>query len=441
MRSPAESRTARVALEWVLRAVALAALLALLWRATRPPIAASRVRTVAPATIDRWRDSTVAGDTLRLVLDGAPAAAARDQIAALAGAGRTVQWSDDGVPALAATVEPPRAPDGAPTLLAVAPAGGAVALGDEAGTLDSVRATARAAALAIPGAGRGLRARTGATEARAAVRESVEVRRVLVLGRAGWEAKFTIAALEEAGWRVDAEVGVAPGARVVQAMGDGAAAPLPDTARHAAVVLLDSSAASPASRAAAIVAYVRAGGGAVLAGDAALAPALAALRAGAAGVRRPGEAGALAASDPRRGLPWRGVATGPDMVPLERRGGLVAAGARRIGAGRVVQLGYEDSWRWRMEGDDPAPAEHRRWWSAVVASVARAPVVARHATAPGAVDPAPRAALVAALGPPVAATAALPPARGARLPDSLLLAAALLALLGEWASRRLRGAP
>jgi hypothetical protein len=111
----------------------------------------------------------------------------------------------------------------------------------------------------------------------------------------------------------------------------------------------------------------------------------------------------------------------------------------------VLQLGYEDSWRWRLEGDDAAPAAHRRWWSAVVGSVAHAPVVARRPVAAGALrtrlDPAPRAALVRALGPATAGERGGPTvARGGRVPDSLLLVVALLALLLEWSSRRLRGA-
>jgi hypothetical protein len=39
-----------------------------------------------------------------------------------------------------------------------------------------------------------------------------------------------------------------------------------------------------------------------------------------------------------------------DAVPVEKRAGVVAVTARRTSAGRALQLGYEDTWRWRMGG-------------------------------------------------------------------------------------------
>lgn len=430
-------------LEWALRAVALVSLALLLWRALRPPADGATARTLRPrlTTLATVRDSARVGDTLALEIAGALPAVERDALSALVAAGRVVRWHDAGVPAIAAMVDAPRMPDGVPRLVALAAENAPVVLGDAGGTLDSMRVTAGGGVvLAVPGAGRALAARVGGATARASLRESLAVRRVLVLGRAGWEAKFTIAALEEAGWIVDAALDVAPATRVTQ--GEGRVTLAPDTARHAAVVVLDS--ATAAARGAGLLRYVRAGGGLVLAGDAAAAASVAELRAGKAGARAAGEAGALAASQPRRGLPLRAVAAAGDAIVLERRGALVAAAARRVGTGRVLQLGYEDTWRWRMEGDDTAPAAHRRWWSAVVGSVAYAPVVAR--LAPSAddtttLDPAPRAALVAALGAPQLGVApAAPPARSSPWPDSFLFAAAVAALLLEWSSRRLRGA-
>jgi len=144
---------------------------------------------------------------------------------------------------------------------------------------------------------------------------------------------------------------------------------------------------------------------------------------------------------PRAGLgAWTVRAPAPTAVALERRGDAVVAAARRVGPGRVVQLGYDETWRWRMEGADGAADEHRRWWSAVVASVAHAPAALAPA-APDTTDPAPRAALVEALGAPAPSASARAPAAPRReRPDSLFLAAACTALLAEWASRRLRGA-
>src|SRR5205809_137868 len=44
-----------------------------------------------------------------------------------------------------------------------------------------------------------------------------------------------------------------------------------------------------------------------------------------------------------------------DAIPIEKRAGAIVTAARRFGAGRVVQPGYLDTWRWRMSGDDNAP--------------------------------------------------------------------------------------
>ena len=141
----------------------------------------------------------------------------------------------------------------------------------------------------------------GRQHARAYAPASERPRRVFVSGGAGWEAKFVIAALEERGWTVDADLFVGPDRDVRQ----GAAAPL-DTARYSAVVLLDSTAAE---RARGVERFARAGGGVVLAGDA--------------------ESGKSGRADRR-------LARGPprDRAPGHARGGyelarIVAGGARQ----------------------------------------------------------------------------------------------------------------
>jgi hypothetical protein len=109
-----------------------------------------------------------------------------------------------------------------------------------------------------------------------------------------------------------------------------------------------------------------------------------------------------------------------------------------------VQVGYDETWRWRMLGGDDAPSAHRRWWSAVVGGAAYAPAVARtggdlrspDATPP---DPAPYAGTVAALGAPRPAAPAAATSGGTGIPWWLFFPIAA-ALLAEWGSRRLRGA-
>jgi hypothetical protein len=102
-----------------------------------------------------------------------------------------------------------------------------------------------------------------------------------------------------------------------------------------------------------------------------------------------------------------------------------------------VQLGYDETWRWRLAGSGDAPAAHREYWSTVVSAAAyraAAPI----ASARQAGDAAPLASLYADLGAPTPpATATLHVTPGLRW---WMFAALALLLLAEWASRRLRGA-
>src|SRR5690606_11885580 len=145
----------------------------------------------------------------------------------------------------------------------------------------------------------------------------------------------------------------------------------PDTARHAAVVVVDSSAAPHAT---AIARYVRMGGGLVLLPEALTLAPFRALAAGARGPAPRAGPGRPPSEEPPHGLAPVPVASPrPDARVLEARDGAVAVAARRVGAGRVVQVGYVDSWRWRLAGRDDAVAAHRAWWSALVSGVAYAP--------------------------------------------------------------------
>jgi hypothetical protein len=253
---------------------------------------------------------------------------------------------------------------------------------------------------------------------------------VLVLGRATWEAKFIITALEESGWLVDARLSVAPGIDITQG-----APSAPDTARHLAVIVFDP----PAARvAAAIARYVRGGGGAVIVGEAGRSTAVAAIAAGRATSRVRPSVTSFADDAPRRALGFFAIAPRPDAIVLEDRGGRVAVAARRVDAGRVVQLGYDETWRWRLGGGDRAVDAHRTWWSTIISSVAHRAAVPlpdeQH------VDDAPLARLVDALGQPSVATVSAQ--RAVWWPSPALLFTLLTALLlVEIASRRLRGAP
>ena len=282
----------------------------------------------------------------------APRARDRDWLRALAGAGVRVGWSGDSIPATAIEVAARTDPAGGVRAFVAAPAGSHATLSDAVGLLDSVAVGAADQHAPVPIASGALDVAIGDQHASAGAPDSVLPRQVVVLGAAGWEGKFVVAALEERGWTVSSRLRVAPG--IFASQGTPLAL---DTARIAAVIALDTSAAAEAG---AIARFVRSGGGVVLAGSAALAPALRAIAPGRAGARVPAASISFASAAPRRALGFFPVlALASDAVTLESRDGRSAAAARRVGAGRVVQLGYDDTWRWRLAGAGDAPAAHR----------------------------------------------------------------------------------
>ena len=446
MRSRADrakgTRRVRELAELVLRGMALAALSALFWRALMPPapkstsIARSDEAGLTPSLLRWTRDAPSAAHA---VLDRAPEPQSRDWLAALARAGTAITWSSSRTLGAAAVVaEPTPEPYGATRVRLAAMAGDPVSIGDAAGLIDTLP-RGGASELELTSVAGPIRASSATFTASTASHDSLWLRPVLVLGTAGWESKFTIAALEERGWRVASRVRVAPNVEVTQG-------PLGaiDTSRYAAVIALDTSAASSG---AAIARYVRDGGGVILAGSAARLGAVAALAAGGVGRRMPGVAGAVASSTPREGLGVFPVSTPrDDAVALETRGTIVTVAARRIAAGRVLQSGYDETWRWRMAGGDEAMTAHREWWSQLVSAVAYAPLVRRASGGDvslggvGTTDEAPLASLIDALGPASPLDGRLAAETDNTRMTLVLFAAALAALLLEWASRRLRGA-
>jgi hypothetical protein len=124
-----------------------------------------------------------------------------------------------------------------------------------------------------------------------------------------------------------------------------------------------------------------------------------------------------------------------DIVRLTTRGALLTSAARREGAGRVLQVGFDETWRWRMQGGTDAVAAHRAWWSRMVGSVAATPLVVDAAASSA--EGAPLARLIGALGP---ATTVEPLASAPRRLPAWLLPLLLICLLAEWGSRRWRGA-
>ena len=420
--------------ERVLRVVGFATLAVALALAVQARTAQPRARVVTPQSLAPiLADIVHAADSVSLVADTALDPLYQDWLAAHRAVGRPVRWSGREVPATAVAVEPLGDPGGGDRVLVAAPGGAMLQLGDSAGRLDSARNAGEGVSFVAPGLVGAAHVSLGRQSARAARTDSVLQRRVVVLGRPSWETKFIVAALEERGWTVDARVPLAPDTATIQ----GTPAEL-DTSQVAVVVALDASADRDAAR---LAAFVRRGGGLVLGPAAASEAAFAGLRAGTPGARVAPGMFEVRAGDPRRALPLVPVETlAADALALERRDGLVAIAARRVGAGRVVQVGYDDTWRWRMTGPEGAAESHRRWWSSLVASAAYRATLSRPSAVP--VHDAPLARMVAALGPSDSALHASLTRTGPDRDGPMwwLCALAFTALLVEWGSRRLRGA-
>jgi hypothetical protein len=428
MRLPRDPR------RWFELAARVAAIALVAWMIVRALAPAARV-SIEERSDSRALSSALTAWTLapvptsvHVTFATAPRARELDWLRALAGAGVRVGWSGDSIPPTAVEVAARTDPAGGVRAFVAAPPGSHATLSDAVGLLDSVTVGAGVNALTVPMASGALDVAIGDQHARAGAPDSVLPRQVVVLGAAGWEGKFVVASLQERGWKVSSRLRVAPGIFASQGM------PLAlDTAHTGAVIALDSSAASYGV---AITAFERSGGGVVLAGDAPLAPAFRAISAGRAGARVPAASISFASATPRRALGFYPVLSiASDAVALESRDGRIAAAARRVGAGRVVQLGYDETWRWRLAGTGDAPAAHRDYWSSVVAAAAYRATARTAATLE---DAAPLASLHAALGDPTVAHGALAIV-GARLPWWMFAALAVL-LLAEWGSRRLRGA-
>jgi hypothetical protein len=411
--------------EWLLRTALLTALGVALWRSVQRADVSriSRATTTTALARDLGAIATSPGvGAVDLTADAMPSRAERDALVALRRAGVTVRWSGAS-PAIALEASRVREPDARARVLVTSGGATPIALVDSAGLLDSVRAGS-GASVESPTIVGAVRAEQGKFAARTYAPTTETRRGVLVLGRADWETKFVAQALNEAGWIVRARIPAAPGVIVH----DDALLPL-DTARYDVVVALDSSSGDMA---AAIVRFVAQGGGLIAEGSALDVEQLRRLAPASAGARRAGRILLADDSVTPRDLPLRPLSlVRSDAVSLQRE----TVAARRAGMGRVLAIGYDESWRWRMLGGTSGVGAHRRWWSSAVGSVAPS----RGASAISTGDAAPLASLIAALGPPSPAVASGGRSSHDPLP-MILLIIATACLLAETASRRFRGA-
>ncbi len=415
--------------ERALRAASFVLIAFAIWRA-RPGVGAANSIRVRASSLGREMPAiqSTSEQSLHIDIDVTPTPADRDALAAVAHAGTHVSWSAASITPLAAVATRGREPGG-PVRIAVASAA-EVSLSDGLAALDTVRAAgaARGSTVTVGAPSGALGARSGSARAPVGVPSPAPLHPVLVLGRAGWEAKFVVAALEEQGWSVEQRVFVAPGAEVLQ----GAAGAI-DTSRYSAIIALDTTLGTAG---ASIARYVRDGGGLVLLGIAANAPLVRPIAPARIGERRIGTTRAFDIAEPTNAMALYPLESlRGDALKIASRGSLLTVAARREGAGRVLQAGFDETWRWRMQGGADAVAAHRAWWSRIVASVAATPLA--HADESPAAEGAPLARLIDALGPAVAAA---PESAAPRRLPAWLLPVILLFLLAEWGSRRWRGA-
>lgn len=384
--------------EWALRVLSFALLGVLLMRVWSPLGHSSRAESAkgdaVAGSLPHW--SKTSPGRIHLSLDSALTPVERDWFAAIAHSGSVVTWEAPTIVPFAATLTRVVDPVGLSELDVSAPAKRIVEIRGPVGGVDTVTAGTNGVRLVIPGSATSMALYVGKTKAVVARPDSVELRKLLVEGSASWETKFTIRALTERGWAVDALTHVAPGVDVREG-----GPVMPDTSRYAAVIAVDSTAALIRRGA---DAFVRKGGGLVTLSDAtAMGP-----RGGRAIVLQKGSAGEIRAI--------------------------------RMGNGRIVQVSYKDLWRRRMaavHGSVDPVAAHRELLADIVASVALAPRIA--ASADSLADPAPLADMVATLGYRSALADAGSPL-GDVVPTSVLFGILIVSLLIELASRRLRGA-
>jgi len=425
----------RVRVEQVLRGIVIAAIAVMLWQSLHQQTDSGdqfvSARGVGGGALAEWSAFAKAPGKIHLQLVSVPSTIDRAWLGALAGAGSSVTWAGDLAPVMI-DAQPIASPAGGTKVIVAAPSGSSVVMSDDVGVLDTVHVQNGGAALTLNSVADHVTARAKGSVALTSPRDSIVLNKILVIGDAGWESKFVVAALEEEGWKVDAFIRVAPGVEVSQ----GSAAI--DTSRYSAVVAIDGAAVPYANR---ILEFARTGGGVVLGAQAAALDAMAPLRAGAA-ARATSDARAIQAggSVTLATLALSAITSlRSDAVPVEKRAGAVAIAARRIAAGRALQIGYEDTWRWRMGGAEGAVRDHRLWWTALVSSVASARQAPREMAA-ASIDEAPMIGLVAAVGPSASARAVSN--LSGRPSDWMawLFVLLALALIGEVTSRRLRGA-
>jgi hypothetical protein len=189
----------RVRVEQVLRGIVIVALAALLWQSLHEQSNAGArtvsARGIRPSALADWSALAKAPVTIHLELDSLPSRIERAWLRALAGAGSAVMWSGDVAPVMI-DAQPVASPSGGTKVLVASRTGSSVVVSDDVGPIDTLRVENAGATIKLTFTPDHLAARVPGVVASTVPRDSVALRRVLVIGNAGWESKFVIAALE-----------------------------------------------------------------------------------------------------------------------------------------------------------------------------------------------------------------------------------------------------
>ena len=164
-------------------------------RAPEPSTRGTRASDLEGTLTEATRTDRVGA--LDLEMDAFPTPAQRAWLVALRRAGVDVRWRG-AVPVMGLAAERVREPRAAVRMLLTSGTDAAVALGDSAGALDSLRVPTMGATLEVANVVGPVRARQGGYVSSIVVPDATPRRGVLVLGRASWESRFVISALSEA---------------------------------------------------------------------------------------------------------------------------------------------------------------------------------------------------------------------------------------------------
>lgn len=432
----------RSTFEWVLRGISLLTLIFLIWQAFHLLSERSSARAEGETvreTLVRWSTQETPQD-VHVVLDSVPSPDLRDWLASFPATGTDMSWEGASLKPSAVAIEPIADPKGAARIWVAAPAGGTVIVSDSLGIIDSVQVEEGGAVINAHNVDGTIQASLDGTVATTTLRDSLKVKPVLILGIASWEGKFIMASLEEHGWKVDGRFQITPRGNGI--VTQGPAEPRIDTANYAAVVVLDSSTTKYAS---ALSNFVRnQGGGLIVTGYASPLAAFSAL------VPANASLPSILSDDiiemdsgvPRSALKFAKLTqVKQNAIAIEsNKDDEVMVAGWVLGNGRVLQVGYLDTWQWRLGGEEDDPvAPYRLWWSRMISSIAYAPrydVPVEHE-----IEPTPMASLVSILGSPESKAEL----KASIMDDPRLLpflfGLLMTCLFLEWASRRLRGRP